>query len=71
MVFIIHDLNLAARFADRIAILHNKGIHAVGSPQQVLTEDILSEVYEIPVRVLNDPEEGLIVLPRIGMKEFI
>lgn len=70
-VFIIHDLNLAARFADRIAIIQNKGIHAVGSPQEVLTEDILSEVYDIPVRVLNDPEEGLIVLPRIGMKESI
>ena len=67
-IFIIHDLNLAARFADRIAILHNKRIAAIGSPQQVLTEEILSEVYGIPVRVLNDPEEGLIVLPRIGIK---
>ena len=64
-VFIIHDLNLAARFADRIAILHESSLAAVGTPEEVLKEDILSKVYDIPVRVLNDPGEGLIILPRI------
>ena len=34
-------------------------------PEEVLKEDILSKVYDIPVRVLNDPGEGLIILPRI------
>ena len=67
-VFIIHDLNLAARFADRIAILHNGTLAAVGTPDEVLKEDILSMVYDIPVRILKDPEEGLIILPRIPDK---
>ena len=65
-VFIIHDLNLAARFADRIAVLHENSLAAVGTPEEVLKEDILSKVYDIPVRVLNDPGEGLIILPRIS-----
>lgn len=65
-VFIIHDLNLAARFADRVALLHQGKIKAVGTPQEVLREDLLSEVYDIPVRVLNDPAEGLIIIPRTG-----
>lgn len=65
-VFIIHDLNLAARFADRIAILHQGKIRAIGTPQEVLQEDLLSEVYDSPVRVLNDPTEGLIIIPRTG-----
>ena len=63
-IFIIHDLNLAARFADRIAILNKGRITAIGSPAYVLREDLLSEVYEIPVRVLSDPTEGIIVIPR-------
>ena len=66
-IFIIHDLNLAARFADRIAILHNGEIRAVGTPSEVLREDLLSEVYDIPVRVLHDPDEGLIIVPRTGI----
>ena len=64
-VFIIHDLNLAARFADRIAILDKGKIAAIGEPREVLREDLLSAVYDIPVRVLDDPEEGLIIIPRI------
>lgn len=63
-IFIIHDLNLAARFADRIAILKDGRITACGTPAEVLREDILSDVYDLPVRILADPEEEvLIVLP--------
>lgn len=69
VIFIIHDLNLAARFADRIAILHEGQIIAAGTPEDVLREDILSEVYDIPVRVLKNTEEGLIVLPRKKTKQ--
>ena len=65
-LFIIHDLNLAARFADRIAILHEGSLAAVGTPEEVLREDILSAVYDIKVRVLKDPREGLIILPWIN-----
>lgn len=64
-IFIIHDLNLAARFADRIAVLHNSTLAAVGTPEEVLKEDLLFQVYDIPIRVLKDTEEGLIVLPRV------
>ncbi len=64
-VFIIHDLNLAARFADRIAVLHEGTLAAVGTPEEVMNEDLLSKVYDIPVRVLKETEEGLIILPLI------
>ena len=63
MIVIIHDLNLAARVADRIAILNDGRIVNIGPPADVLREDILSEVYDTPVRVLNDHREGLIILP--------
>ena len=63
-IFIIHDLNLAARFADKIIILHGGSISAIGTPQEVIREDLLTGVFDIPVRVLNDPAEGLIVITR-------
>ena len=63
VIVIIHDLNLAARVADRIAILDRGQIVNIGAPSEVLQEKILSEVYDTPVRVLNDRREGLIVLP--------
>ncbi len=63
VIVIIHDLNLAARVADRIAILDCGQIVNIGTPSEVLREDILSEVYDTPVRVLNDRREGLIILP--------
>ena len=66
VVFIIHDLNLAARFADRIAILHNREIASVGAPRDVLKEEIISSVFDINLRFLDDPEEGLVILPRIN-----
>ena len=63
VIMIIHDLNLAARYADRIAILQEGRILQTGTPDEVLQEDLLSEVYDTPVRVIRDPREGLIVLP--------
>ena len=63
IIVILHDLNLAARFADQIAILHNGQIVKCGTPAKVLHEDLLSEIYKTPIRILNDPREGLIVLP--------
>lgn len=63
VIVIIHDLNLAARIADRIAILNGGQIVSVGSPADVLRENILSDVYDTPVRVIKDSREGLIILP--------
>lgn len=65
VIVIIHDLNLAARFADRIAILYNGSILETGAPEAVLREDLLTQVYDTPVRVLKDSHEGLIILPAV------
>lgn len=49
----IHDLNLAARFCDRLAVLHRGRIYAVGEPQETVTPEMIREVYgvEAVVRV--------------------
>ena len=49
----LHDPNLASLYSDRIALVKDGRIKAVGKPEEVLGEETLAEVYGIPVRVLE------------------
>ncbi|HTX90800.1 MAG TPA: heme ABC transporter ATP-binding protein [Anaerolineales bacterium] len=60
----LHDLNLAAHYADRIALLVGGKIKAAGMPRQVLTPELISEAYHLPVRVVQHPFADVpLVLP--------
>jgi iron complex transport system ATP-binding protein len=60
----LHDLNLAARYADRVALLVAGEINAVGTARQVMTADIISTAYKMTVQVVPHPfEDGPLVLP--------
>ncbi|MDP0926635.1 ABC transporter ATP-binding protein [Paracoccus onubensis] len=50
-VVVLHDLAYAAQWADRIAILHEGRLFAFGTPDEVLTPDMLRHVYRIDARV--------------------
>ncbi|MGJ4138663.1 ABC transporter ATP-binding protein [Corynebacterium evansiae] len=50
----IHDLNLAARYCDRLIVLHQGCLKAQGQPAEVLTPDLLEEVYGLRAKVLDD-----------------
>ena len=63
---VLHDLNHAATVADRVVLLHQGRVRAVGAPVDVLTEDHLSEVYGLPVRCLADPETGAVRVEALG-----
>lgn len=54
----IHDLNLAAVYADRIAVLHKGRIVALGEPRNVLTEELIERVFKARVRVFRTPQDG-------------
>jgi len=59
-VFVItHDLNLAARFADRLLLLDLGCVRACGAPEAVLSREVLEEVYEWPLRVMDHPGPGV------------
>jgi iron complex transport system ATP-binding protein len=69
VLMVLHDLNLASIYADRVALLVNGRLEALGSPHSVLTERNLAEVYRVPVHVIPHPEYGNpLILPdgRIG-----
>lgn len=64
VMVIVHDLSLAAAYADRIVLLEDGRVRAVGSPAEVLTAELVSEVYQHPVTVLTAPEGGeLLIVP--------
>lgn len=52
---VLHDLNLAARYADRIGVVAAGRLRALGPPEEVLQADLLSDVYRYPVDVLDHP----------------
>ncbi len=52
---VLHDLDHAARVADRVLLLSSGRAHAEGPPSEVLTTDNLSEVYGLRIEVTRDP----------------
>ncbi|PYE87052.1 ABC transporter ATP-binding protein [Phyllobacterium leguminum] len=57
-VVALHDLNLAAMFCDRIAILQHGRVVAIGTPETVLTEDLIAEVFGVRTYVDRSPHHG-------------
>ncbi|MGO1051046.1 heme ABC transporter ATP-binding protein [Crossiella sp. CA198] len=65
VVVVLHDLGLAAAYADRVALLSGGELAAAGDPAEVLTGELLSRVYRHEVEVLAHPRTGApLVLPR-------
>ena len=60
----LHDLNLVSLYADRVALLAEGRLLVSGSPNEVLTEENLSQAYQVPVHVSQHPLYGTpLVLP--------
>jgi iron complex transport system ATP-binding protein len=55
VISVLHDLNLAAKYSDRTVVLSQGTVVADGSPAEVLTSDLLTEVYRHPMTVVPHP----------------
>lgn len=66
IVIVSHDLNVASQYCDRIVMLKDGATFAMGSPTEVLRQDVLQTVYGCAVLIDAHPESGLprITLPR-------
>jgi len=65
-----HDLNMAAKYFDRIVLLHKGMIYAQGAPEEVLTEENIREVYGVDTIVKRNPvTDSLYVLPLSRLKK--
>jgi iron complex transport system ATP-binding protein len=58
VLLVSHQLNLVARFADRMVLLHAGTIAAIGTAAEVMKADVLERVYEWPLVVTRDPAIG-------------
>jgi iron complex transport system ATP-binding protein len=65
----LHDLNLAARFADRLVMLHGGTVYADGTPAETLTELALWHVYGVEARVEHDAEGIAHVTPLRSVRD--
>lgn len=59
IVLVVHDLNLAARYADHIFALRDGRIVAAGSPADVLTPGTLRQVFDVETQIVSDDEHHL------------
>ncbi len=65
VVLVIHDLTLAARYADDLVVMAEGAIIARGAPGEVLTGEIVQRAFGVEARVLEDPDTGRpVILPR-------
>ncbi|MBV7252044.1 ABC transporter ATP-binding protein [Streptomyces sp. S-2] len=58
IVMVLHDLNLAARYADHLIALADGRLHAQGTPSEVLTEETVRAVFGLDSRIIEDPVSG-------------
>jgi iron complex transport system ATP-binding protein len=64
IVMVLHDLNLAARYADHLVAMAAGGVHAAGEPGEVLTAEVVRTVFGLESRIVADPISGRpLVLP--------
>ncbi|MBB3085265.1 ABC transporter ATP-binding protein [Geodermatophilus sabuli] len=58
VVVVLHDLNLAARYAQRLVAMKDGVLLASGTPAEVLTEQLLADVFDLEARIVPDPVAG-------------
>ena len=65
LVAVLHDLNQAARYADHLVVMSEGRIVTTGDPGEVLTAELVEEVFGLPCTVIPDPHTGTpLVVPR-------
>ena len=69
VVVVLHDLSVAAAYADRVCVLSHGRVRADGPPAEVLTAELLTEVYSHPVDVIEH-DGNLLVVP-VRVKEGV
>ena len=58
VVMVLHDLNQACRYADHVVMLREGVVFAQGEPTEVMTEDLVQQVFDLECRIVADPVAG-------------
>lgn len=66
VICVLHDLNLAARFADTIALMARGQLQAIGAPHHVLTTDLLATHFGVDADIVDHPRTGALQVVVLG-----
>lgn len=66
VIMVLHDLNLAARYADYLVAMTQGRVHVSGKPEDVLTEENVRQVFGLESRIVTDPTSGRPIMLPIG-----
>ena len=66
ILMVLHDLNLACRYADHLVAMKDGRIVAEGSPSEVVTEELVSDVFEMRCSIVEDPSSRTPMIVPIG-----
>lgn len=61
-ILVSHDLNMTARYCDELIVMSQGKIAAAGTPKDVLTVDLIKEVYGIETKIYRNPDDGSVHL---------
>ncbi|PSO57967.1 MAG: cobalamin/Fe(3+)-siderophore ABC transporter ATP-binding protein [Cyanobacteria bacterium QH_1_48_107] len=68
IVIVLHDLNQACRYADYLVAVREGQVHVQGTPEEVITEETVREVFEVESRIMPDPVAGTPMCIPVGRK---
>ncbi|GAA2177071.1 ABC transporter ATP-binding protein [Leucobacter tardus] len=66
VVMVLHDLNLAARYSDTLVAVRAGQLHACGAPNEIVTPDLVREVFGLDSQIITDPVSGSPIVTPIG-----
>ncbi|MFB6725471.1 ABC transporter ATP-binding protein [Kribbella sp. NPDC056345] len=66
IVLVLHDLNQACRFGDHLIAMKNGAIVAKGNPDDVITEEVVHDVFGLHVKIIPDPVAGTPMVVPLG-----
>jgi iron complex transport system ATP-binding protein len=67
VVAVLHELHLAFRYAEHLVVMRDGQVVATGEPREIVTAELIEDVYDLPCRIISDPVTGTpIVIPLAG-----
>ncbi|HLI50480.1 MAG TPA: ABC transporter ATP-binding protein [Thermomicrobiaceae bacterium] len=67
-IIALHDLNLAARYADRLVVLDAGRVYASGSPDEILTAELLHDIYGIQASIVRGADGVPVAVPLASLR---
>ncbi|MFT3872084.1 MAG: ABC transporter ATP-binding protein [Nocardioides sp.] len=68
VVMVLHDLNLAVRYSDHLVAMVDGQVVAAGAPDEVISAELLQEVFGLTARVIEDPASGRPLVVPVGSR---